>query len=121
MAGIHLKLGYQVTVMIRVATVVKTAFCTGALLLTACAAIELTPVPDGHPANPQARSAVLTPSVTLSDPEPIDPRPARSEHWAGQPNAHDEHMHKDGTGDQDMGSDDAYNHEHNHEHHPGAH
>jgi hypothetical protein len=104
--------------MIRIATVVKTAFCSGALLVTACAAIELTPVPEEHPANPRARHATMTPSNTLSDPEPIDPRPARSEHWAGQPDAHHEHMHKD-----DMGSDDAEDHEHEDEdeHHHGVH
>ncbi len=104
--------------MIRVTTVVKTALCTGALMLTACAAMELTPVPEGHPANPQTRSAEMTPSKTLSDPEPIDPRPARSEHWAGQPNAHPKHMHRE----DDMSRDGAeVDHEHEDGHHHGTH
>lgn len=69
------------------------------LLLMGCAtAYELSPVPPGHPASTDAGEASVERSQTLVQAEPVDPQPARSEHWARQEDdrgGHEQMMHED--------------------------
>lgn len=71
-----------------------TAISLGILLLAGCATTyELSPAPPGHPAYAEAPETSAEPSRTLADAEPIDPRPARSEHWAKRAEEHQAHDH----------------------------
>lgn len=62
------------------------------LILTAgCAATYDFTVPDGHPAKGDVHEPAYEPSQTLVESDPVETRPARSEHWDEEENEHEHH------------------------------
>ncbi len=78
--------------MVNTKTILQIVFIAFLLSLSACAAPDIKPFPEGHPANADLPEPTLERSMTLADPEPVDTAPARSEHF--DHNDHD--MHEDG-------------------------
>lgn len=76
----------------------KIAFCISFMTLTACATIELAPLPEGHPADSDAWVPREISSATLAEPEPVDTAPSRSDQWLKEPEADkpDHHGHDHG-------------------------
>jgi hypothetical protein len=88
-----------------------TSICGIGLLLMGCATnYELPTPPPAHPANLLSPEPVIERSQTLAPPEPVDPKPARSEHWARH-EGEDEAVHEHGENEQD----EPY-HDHGHDH-----
>lgn len=89
----------------------KIVLCISFMTLTACAAIELAPLPEGHPANSYAWVPREMTSATLAEPDPVDTAPARSDQWLKDPEIDKPHDH-----DQDHDQD-GNKHDHDHHHH----
>ncbi len=83
----------------------KIVLCISFVTLTACAAIELAPLPEGHPADSDAWVPRVISSATLAEPDPVDTAPARSDQWFKEPEIDKPHVHEP-------------DHEHEHEHDP---
>jgi hypothetical protein len=91
-----------------------TSLCGISLLLMGCATnYELPTPPPAHPASPLAPEPGIERSRTLAQPEPVDPQPARSEHWA-QHEAEGEAGHEHAENEPDEANHD---HGHDHDHH----
>ena len=77
--------------MINAKTILQMIFIAGLLILSACAGPQITPFPEGHPADPGLREPTVERSMTLADSDPVDTAPARSEHFDN--NDHDQNDH----------------------------
>lgn len=88
------------------------------LILTAgCAAPYDFTVPDGHPASADVQESAYEPSQTLVESEPVEKRPARSEHWDEEDDEHEHHDHHHDHEDNDDHHHDEHDHEDNDDHH----
>jgi hypothetical protein len=112
--------------MINAKALLPMIFIVGLLIFSACATPRIMPFPEGHPADPGLREATVERSMTLADPDPVDTRPARSEHFdhnGHDPNGHDpkDHDPKDhDPNDHDPNDHDPKNHDSN-DHDPKDH
>lgn len=102
--------------MINAKAILQMVFIAGLLILSACAGPQITPFPEGHPADPGLREPTVERSMTLADPDPVDTAPARSEHFDN--NDHDENDHDPhDPNDHDSNGHDHNGHDHNGHHH----